>query len=252
MPTSRTNFLDVDFDVLTTGQLLSRMAATGMASPYAYLVTPNVDHLVRLRKLAQQVPGLRQAYQGADICVCDSQVLSRLARWRGIDLPVTAGSDLTEMLFKDVIRPGDRIAILGGSDRQLAYMREHFPGVEFVQHCPPLGLLRNAGARTKAAEWIAAQRARFTFVCVGSPQQELIAAEAARIDGARGIALCVGAALDFITGHQRRAPILARRLSLEWAHRLLTNPRRLWKRYLVEGPRIFLMAARWPGKSPTK
>ncbi len=63
--------------------------------------------------------------------------------------------------------------------------------------------------------------------------------------GSGGIAFCVGAALEFITDRQRRAPKLARRLGLEWAHRLVTNPRRLWRRYLVEGPAIFLLAYRW-------
>jgi exopolysaccharide biosynthesis WecB/TagA/CpsF family protein len=59
------------------------------------------------------------------------------------------------------------------------------------------------------------------------------------------MAFCIGAALEFITGQTKRAPVLARRLGLEWAHRLLTDPRRLWRRYLVEGPAIFLLALRW-------
>jgi exopolysaccharide biosynthesis WecB/TagA/CpsF family protein len=69
------------------------------------------------------------------------------------------------------------------------------------------------------------------------------------IESSRGLALCVGAALDFITGTQKRAPRFARRLGLEWAHRLLTNPRRMWRRYLVEGPAIFLLAYRWRGSA---
>ena len=114
-----------------------------------------------------------------------------------------------------------------------------------MQHLPPMGLAGNAEARRAAARFIADTKARFTFVCVGSPQQELIAAEVAKLGDARGLALCVGAALEFLTDRQKRAPALARQLGLEWAHRLLTNPRRLWRRYLVEGPAIFLLAYRW-------
>ena len=64
-------------------------------------------------------------------------------------------------------------------------------------------------------------------------------------EGCHGIAFCVGAALEFITDQQKRAPALVRRLRLEWAHRLVTNPRRLWRRYLLEGPAIFLLTYRW-------
>lgn len=245
MPTDRQEFLDVGFDVLPADALVSRIAAFGAESPYAYLVTPNVDHLVRLHRKGFEVPQLADIYRDAGFCVCDSKVLARLAKWRGIDLPVIPGSDLTDILFEKVIVLDDRIAIIGGDFDMLSQLRSKFPGIEFVQHLPPMGLLRNSAARRAAAEFIAAQRPRFTFICVGAPQQELIAAEAAKLEGSTGLAFCVGASLDFLTGRQKRAPMLFRRFGLEWAHRLLSNPRRLWRRYLVEGPAIFVLAYRW-------
>jgi exopolysaccharide biosynthesis WecB/TagA/CpsF family protein len=208
-------------------------------------VTPNVDHVVRLHRNDRDVLGLADIYRQARFCPCDSRVLARLAKWRGIDLPVSPGSDLAAAMFESVIAPGDRVAIVGGDDELLAVLQNRYPNVQFSQHQPPMGLLGDPEARTRAAEFIASQQARFTFICVGSPQQELIAAEAGRIDGSSGLALSVGAGLDFITGTQKRAPLLARRLGLEWAHRLLTNPARMWRRYLVEGPAIFLIAYRW-------
>jgi exopolysaccharide biosynthesis WecB/TagA/CpsF family protein len=110
-----------------------------------------------------------------------------------------------------------------------------------------MGLRRNSPARRAAAEFIAEAGARFTFIAVGSPQQEMIAAEVRAIAGATGTALCIGAGLDFLTGRQKRAPRFAQHLGLEWAHRLLGNPRRMWRRYLLEGPRVFLLAYRWAG-----
>ena len=245
MPTERENFLDVSFDVLPSDRLVSRIEAVSSNTPFQYLVTPNVDHLVRLHRRGSDVPGLAEAYRRADLCICDSRVLARLARWRGVSLPVVTGSDLTAALFEGVIGEGDRIAIVGGNAAMLDDLRTRYPKIDFVQHCPPMGLMRNPDARRAAAEFIAREHARFTFICVGSPQQELIAAEASTIDGGRGMAFCVGAALEFITGQTRRAPPLARSLGLEWAHRLLSDPRRLWRRYLVEGPAIFLLAYRW-------
>jgi len=245
MRTERQNFLDVEFDVAPMNQLIPEIAAFRPDSRYAYLVTPNVDHLVRLHGKGAEIPGLAEVYRNASFCTCDSRVLAQLAKWRGVDLPVVPGSDLTALMFERIIAPGDRIAIVGGDDALLRSMKARFPEVEFVQHRPPMGLMQNPDARRTAAEFLAKQGARFAFICVGSPQQELIASEARSIEGARGLALCVGAALEFITGSQKRAPAFARRLGLEWAHRLLSNPRRMWRRYLVEGPTIFLLAYRW-------
>lgn len=245
MRTERESFLDVEFDTMPLDRVLERIAAVEPGSPYAFLITPNVDHIVRLHKNGAALPGLAEAYRNAGLCTCDSRVLARLAKWRGIHLPVIPGSDLAALMFEKVIAKGDRIAVIGGDGALLSGLRSRYPGVDFIQHCPPMGLMQNAPARRAAAEFIAAGHARFTFVCVGSPQQELIAAEAAGIPGSGGMALCVGAALDFLTERQRRAPAFARRLGVEWAHRLLTNPRRLWRRYLVEGPAIFLLAYRW-------
>lgn len=249
MPTERENFLDVTFDVLPSDLLISRIEEIRSGDPYRYLVTPNVDHVVRLHRAGAQVPGLQEAYRNADFCICDSKVLALLARWRGLHLPVVPGSDLTAALFDRAIHDGDRIAIIGGDTALLNQLQRAFPGIEFVQHCPPMGLLHDPVARSEAAQFIADARARFSFICVGSPQQELIAAQAAKLGTVTGMAFCVGAALEFITGQTKRAPRFARRLGLEWAHRLLTNPRRLWRRYLIEGPAIFLLAYRWPRRA---
>ena len=82
---------------------------------------------------------------------------------------------------------------------------------------------------------------RFCFLAVGSPQQEIVA-QALKMRGiARGLALCVGASINFVTGIEKRAPPWVRRIGFEWLYRLSQNPKRLAYRYLVRGPRIFLL-----------
>jgi N-acetylglucosaminyldiphosphoundecaprenol N-acetyl-beta-D-mannosaminyltransferase len=80
---------------------------------------------------------------------------------------------------------------------------------------------------------------------VGSPCSEIIASRCAQRGGGRGVALCIGASIEFILGDQIRAPLWMQKAGLEWAFRLITNPVRLWRRYLVEGPKIFLIVAKW-------
>ncbi len=246
MPINRSEFLGLDFDPLSTDQVLSRLTEITRALPYSYIVTPNVDHIVRLQD-QNEAARLRTIYEDAALCLCDSKVLHLLGLLRGVRLPVVPGSELTALMFERVIRTGDRIAIVGGDAALLRALREKYKKIEFVQHCPPMGLRQNGAARRAAAEFIAHSGARFTFVGVGSPQQEMIAAEAKSIPEAAGTALCIGAGLDFLTGRQKRAPRLARSLGLEWAHRLLSDPRRMWRRYLLEGPRVFVLAYRWAG-----
>jgi UDP-N-acetyl-D-mannosaminuronic acid transferase (WecB/TagA/CpsF family) len=82
---------------------------------------------------------------------------------------------------------------------------------------------------------------RFCFLAIGSPQQEIIALKLKERGTARGLALCIGASINFVTGVERRAPIWMQQLGFEWLFRLSQNPRRMAKRYLVRGPRIFLL-----------
>ncbi|MHC9418166.1 WecB/TagA/CpsF family glycosyltransferase [Sphingomonas citri] len=247
-PDAARGFLGLRFDPLDTDAAVAWLREASAAAPFAYVVTPNVDHIVRLDAVGRDDPtglALWHAYEGAALTLCDSRVLARLARWCGVTLPVAPGSDLTVRLFDEVAQPGNRVAIIGGDPTLLAALRQKYPGLDIVQHVPPMGLLRDPAALSAAAAFGHDSRARFLLLAVGSPQQEIVAARIAALPGACGVALCVGASLDFIVGRQRRAPRLVQRLGLEWAHRLASQPRRLWRRYLVEGPRIFRLARSW-------
>src|SRR5438445_13120035 len=90
MRTDRVDFLDLRFDRLTFRQVKGRLRTVNAATPYAYVVTPNVDHIVRLHR----EPKLRELYEGADLCLCDSRILRLLARVSSIKLPLVAGSEL--------------------------------------------------------------------------------------------------------------------------------------------------------------
>lgn len=241
MPTDRISFLDLGFDRLTFEDIKNWLRSVAPASPYAYVVTPNVQHVVEVHR----DPKLRKLYDDATLCVCDSRILRFLARLAGIRLQLIAGSDLVEALFANVIRSGETVAVIGGSEALLLRLQARFPDLLFQHFVPPMGLRHNLEARRSAATFIATSGARFSLLAVGAPQQEMIAWEARELPNASGVALCIGAGLDFLIGEQKRAPTQLQRLNLEWAHRLATNPRRLWRRYLVDGLEIFPIYIRW-------
>lgn len=241
---ARAIFLDIAFDRLSEDALVAELRDRPADAPFTYLVTPNVDHVVRLSALPAGAPEHR-AYAQAGWCICDSRILAKLARMRGVDLPVTPGSDLTARIVRDVLVEGDRVCIIGGDARTVRALAALRPDIALIQHIPPMGLRSDPAAREAAARFAAEAKARFTLIAVGSPQQELVAQAIAALPGVTGVGLCIGASIDFLTGRTRRAPRWMQRLSIEWLHRLLSDPVRLWRRYLVEGPRIFMLAWRW-------
>jgi UDP-N-acetyl-D-mannosaminuronic acid transferase (WecB/TagA/CpsF family) len=109
-----------------------------------------------------------------------------------------------------------------------------------VQFSPPMGFIRDPQAVETCLRFVEAHSPfRFCLLAVGAPQQEILAERLQARGVARGLALCVGAAIDFVTGTQRRAPPWMQNAGLEWLFRLGENPARMATRYLVRGPRVF-------------
>jgi exopolysaccharide biosynthesis WecB/TagA/CpsF family protein len=244
MNPDQSSFLGVDFDRLDLAATEAWLAARPTDAPFAFVITPNVDHVVKLDRAAPDAE-IRTAYAQAALRLCDSRIVAKLARARGVDLPVVPGSDLTAHLFQQIAKGGDRICLIGGDEKMLAELRALRPNLDIVQHIPPMGMLKNPTAMAVAETFVRDSKARFTLLAVAMPQQEILALRVHRAGGATGTGLCIGASLDFLTGRKARAPLWMRKASLEWLHRLLSEPKRLWRRYLIEGPRIFLLTMRW-------
>lgn len=242
-------FLGIDFAVLTPAATLDAVLELSAGPGFAYVATPNVDHIVRLEREKSRPGGaaLRAAYVDAALCVCDSRVLAALARLRGLRLPVVTGSDLTEALIMRRLpaRARARAAVIGGTASQLAWLASRFPAVEWSQHIPPMGLQDRRPAQEAAIQFVEAAGAQFVFFAVGSPQSELLAAEIRRRGRSGGVGLCIGASIEFLTGAKRRAPVVMRRMGFEWAFRLAVEPGRLWRRYCLDGPKVFWIWLNW-------
>jgi exopolysaccharide biosynthesis WecB/TagA/CpsF family protein len=236
------NFLDLQFSGLDLDGALDAVSArASLDLPFAYVATPNVDHVVGLAK----EPGRRALYENAWMLLNDSRVLKALARKAKIDLPLAVGADLAERLFDTVIDKYEPVTIIGGDRGAIEGLKRIYGLRDVRWHEPPMGLKHKPGAIVRAAAFAAAQPSRFTFICVGAPQQELIAYAIAQRGDARGVGLCVGAALDFLSGNAQRAPHWMRSAGLEWLYRLANEPGRLWRRYLVTGPQVLSLFAAW-------
>lgn len=237
------SFLDLRFAALSVDAAAAAMAARAdQRLPFAYVATPNVDHCVMLdREREIRAP----LYEAAFLVLNDSRILSWLAARSGLALPPTPGSDLAAALFADQIRRDEPVTIIGADEAVVEALIARYGLADVRWHAPPMGLRRDPAAIERAAAFIAAQPSRFVFVCVGAPQQEMIALAAVRRGDAVGVGLCCGAALEFLAGRKARAPGWMQKAGLEWLHRLASEPGRLWRRYLVDGPAIFWIWRRW-------
>jgi exopolysaccharide biosynthesis WecB/TagA/CpsF family protein len=209
---------------------------------YGYVVTVNVDHAIRY----YYQPDFRVLYSAAAYVLLDSRFLVHVLRLlkRQI-LRACPGSDLTSTLFEHAIRPHDVVLMVGGTAQQAQILRTRY-GLKELRHVdPPMNLLEDSAAIEACLVDIeAAGPFRFCFIVLGSPLQEMIARKLQERGTARGLALCVGASINYLTGVERRAPQWMQRIGFEWLFRLLQQPRRLAHRYLIRGPRILWLAFR--------
>jgi len=228
----RIQFLGVSFDCLNQSEVVAQLQARHSNHALRYVVTPNVDHIVRL---AAQ-PALLATYQQAWLCLCDSKPIEVLSKTVGSSLTHVTGSDLTKAIFNNVLVAGDVVTLIVAQDEVANKMAAKYPHLSFNVHVPPFDILNRPDDLQTVVNFIVDHPARFTFVAIGSPQSEIIVSRASDAKAARGTALCVGASLEFITGDRVRAPGWMNRSGIEWMHRVATEPRRLWRRYLFAIP----------------
>jgi N-acetylglucosaminyldiphosphoundecaprenol N-acetyl-beta-D-mannosaminyltransferase len=233
--------LGLDFAALDVAAAAARIAQQPADAPFRYVVTPNADHLVRLARH----PELQAAYAGAWLRLLDSRVVARAARLLGLTTPpVAPGSDLTALLLAGHLKSGERVTIVGLRSARLPELIRRYRLDAVAHNDPPIGFENDRTAFQAAISFVLAHPARFTFLAVGSPRQEMLAAAIAATGQARGIGLCVGASLDFLSGAVPRAPAWMCGAGLEWLYRLASDPRRLAWRYLVQDPAVFALLFR--------
>lgn len=245
----RVSFCSMPFDLVNSTDVLDIVATRPADQPFVYVTTPNVDHVVRL---GRNDPTLRPLYESAFLTVCDSRILSALSDVAGDRLPVTTGADLTDTLLRSAIAPTDIINIIGADADVVLRLRARFGLRRTNFFKAPMGLNRRPQEIERCVDFVERHPARYTFLAVGSPQQEKIALGVLKRGTATGIGLCIGTALQFSAGVIPRAPRWVQKLRLEWLHRLAQEPRRLARRYLVDDIMIFPMFMRhllttvWP------
>lgn len=227
----KTRILNIDIDNITLECCLQQLNS-------GVLFTPNVDHIIRL----QNDKEFYKVYQHANYVVCDSKLVQIASKFLGTPiLEKISGSDFFPA-FYHYHRQNDDIGIflLGSARQDIVETAQQ----KINQVCgrkiivqglsPSFGFENNAQECFEIIQQINASGATVLAVGVGAPKQEKwIMRYKDQMPNIK-IFMAIGATIDFEAGNVKRAPKWMSDYGLEWLYRLLSEPKRLWKRYLID------------------
>jgi N-acetylglucosaminyldiphosphoundecaprenol N-acetyl-beta-D-mannosaminyltransferase len=193
--------------------------------------------------LAEKNQSLQEALRSADMVLPDGMGVVLASRFLGSHIPErVTGGDLMEQMCAEAARFGFRVFLLGGPPGVAAMaganLARRYPGLKICgTYCPDPGFENDPDELEHVREAIREASPDLLCVGLGSPKQELWMRENRRLLDV-GVIFAVGAALERQAGLRRRAPRWMQRMALEWLFRLMLEPRRLWRRYLLGNPRF--------------
>ena len=228
--------LNCSLDNISRQRLLENLKHGGS------VFTLNVDHLMKLQEQAD----FYQAYASATYRVCDSQILKFISHLLGKPIrEKISGSDLLPAYFQHYRNdPSVTLFLLGAAEGVAATVQQYINdlyGREMVVdvYSPAYGFEADEIECQQIINRINRSQATTLVVGLGAPKQELwIHKNRRKLKNIKTF-LAIGAGLDFLSGQQQRAPQWMSNSGLEWLHRLLSEPQRLWKRYLIESLPFF-------------
>ncbi len=200
----------------------------------AYAVTPNAQHIVLLNE-DQRLKGI---YDQAEFVFADGASLLMAAKWLGRKFPErVTGVDLFQALCSSAAKRGFRVFLLGGqpgsAERAAAILQERNPGLKIAgTYCPAFGFENDQEEFRRVLETVKNSKCDLLFVGFGAPKQEYWIADNYAGLGVP-LSMGIGGSFDMVAGVTPRAPNWMQRMGLEWLFRLMAEPKRLWKRYLI-------------------
>jgi N-acetylglucosaminyldiphosphoundecaprenol N-acetyl-beta-D-mannosaminyltransferase len=224
-------------DALSFAEALSEIERLVDSGQGGSVFTPNVDHVVK----AESNEGFRRAYEHASLSLADGMPLVWAARLLGCPLPGrVAGADLLVPLMELAGTRGWGVYFLGGApgvaEAAARLMADRY-GIRVAGWDAPVIRSDGSDLAGDSVALASAASANIVLVALGPPKQEIWihrATESLR----PAVALGIGAGLDFLIGRYKRAPRWVSAAGLEWVFRLTQEPRRLWRRYLVDDPQF--------------
>ena len=237
----RINLLGCPFDAVSFNETVQRIERAVLEDSYLQIVPGSIDFVIKARKDAQFADLLWKSglviADGVPI-VWAAKVLRDPIKGR------VSGTDLVSECARISSKHGSPVALIGGrfaiAHQAAKMMRGKYKGAKLFPIFTPFPL--TITDNQQLVEKIRAIKAKIVLVALGAPKQERWVHNNLRVSGAN-VGIGVGSAFDIISGDKRRAPRFLRDYGFEWFHRMMLEPRRLWRRYLVEDVPFFYFLA---------
>lgn len=243
---ARIKFMNTDIDNLTMAETLNEIDKLIQKKNCSYVVTPNVDHIVRLEKDEE----LQKVYKNASLILTDGKPLIWISKWYKTPIKEKiSGSDLFPRVCQLAANKNYTMYLLGAAegvaDTAARNLMKKYPGLNIVgTYSPPFGFEKNEQEMNKIKTQIQDVHPDILIVGLGCPKQEKFMYYHCKELGVP-ISFGLGASIDFEAGNIKRAPKWMSNHGLEWLYRFSKEPKRLFKRYFVNDLKIIQVARKY-------
>ncbi|MDK0690982.1 WecB/TagA/CpsF family glycosyltransferase [Clostridium perfringens] len=243
---SRMNFLNIEVDNLTMNEAIDKAEELIIKKKPSYVVTPNVDHIVKLENDKE----FQEVYKNADLILTDGMPLIWISKIKGNPIKEKiSGSDFFPKLCERAAEKGYSIFLLGAAEgvatKAAKNLKEKYEGLNIVgTYSPSYGFEKKDDEIKMIIEMINKAKPDILAVGLGAPKQEKFLHKY-RNDLNVPISLAIGASIDFEAGNINRAPKWMQNSGFEWAYRLIKEPKRMFKRYVIDDMKIFKLIIKY-------
>lgn len=233
--TETVELFGITFHNVVIQDLMALIAQRIMSGKPGYIITPNVDHICQYQKNAN----LRDAYSRSFLVLADGTPVIWASRLLGKPLKQKlSGSDLVFWIPEYLAENGYSVFLFGAAegvaDEAAKILLKLYPNLKVAgTYSPELNFENDPDASKLALQKIAETSPDLCMVALGCPKQELWMSQYCEKSGVP-VMIGVGGSFDLITGNLKRAPVWMQKAGVEWIWRLCQEPRRLWKRYLID------------------
>lgn len=243
---SRIKFLNTEVDNLTMSEAVQKIEQLILNKKPSYVVTPNVDHIVKLETDKE----FQEVYKEADLILTDGMPLIWISKLKKNPIKEkVSGSDLFPEVCQLAANKGYSVFLLGAAEgvavKAAKNLKAKYNGLNVVgTYSPSYGFEKKEDEIQRIIQMINEVEPDILAVGLGAPKQEKFLYNY-RNKLKVPVALAIGASIDFEAGNVDRAPEWMQRSGLEWFYRLCKEPKRMFKRYLVDDMKIFRLVFKY-------